>query len=192
MIELPDLPYKRDALEPHVSKQTLDFHYGKHHKGYVDNLNKLIKGTGYEDKDLEDIVTSASGTIYNNAAQVWNHTFFWQCMTPDAESIDEESKIGKAIDRDFGGYDKFKEQFVDSATKLFGSGWLWLVEDNRKLKIKKMKDAREPLTAELKPILVCDLWEHSYYLDYQNDRAKYVEAFCSLIDWKFAESNLAS
>lgn len=189
MIELPDLPYPRDALEPHISKKTLDFHYGKHHKGYVDNLNKLIDGTEYEEMDLEHIVKGASGPIYNNAAQVWNHTFFWKCMKPEAKPLDPESKIAKGLDRHFGGYDKFREKFTDEAKKLFGAGWVWLVVDKGDPKIKQMKNADEPLSKGMDPILVLDVWEHAYYLDFQNDRAKYVESFFKLIDWEFAEKN---
>lgn len=188
MIKLPDLPYKRDALEPHISKQTLDFHYGKHHKGYVDNLNKLIKGTEYEDADLEEIVKNASGSIFNNAAQVWNHTFFWNCMKPESPPLDPNFKIAKAIDDQFGNFETLREKFIDASTKLFGSGWVWLVLNGKTLEIKQTKNANTPLSEKhAAPLLVCDIWEHAYYLDYQNDRGKFVEEFFRVINWEFVE-----
>lgn len=190
MVELPELPYRRDALEPQMSEETVDFHYGKHHRGYVDNLNKLIKDTVYEDKELEVIVKSASGSIFNNAAQVWNHTFFWNCMTPNAPELDPSYGIAKAIDAQFGDLPTFKKKFTDAATKLFGSGWVWLVKDKTEIKIKTTKNAETILTTNDRPLLVCDMWEHAYYLNYQNNRAAYVEAFFALIDWNFVETQL--
>lgn len=192
MIELPELPFARDGLEPHISKTTIDFHYGKHHKAYVDNLNKLIKDTIYEGKDLEYIIRNSSGPTYNNAAQVWNHTFFWNCLTSNSKPIESKSKIKEAINQTFGSFKKFKEEFVGVASKHFGSGWVWLVKDEKKIRIVATKDAKEPLSMELIPLLVCDVWEHSYYLDYQNDRSKYLEAFFSVINWDFVEKNFAN
>lgn len=191
MIAFPKLPYARDALEPHISEKTMDFHYGKHHKGYVDNLNKLIKGTEYEDMELDQIVKKSTGPIFNNAAQAWNHDFFWKCMMPDAPEL-ESGSLAKAIKRDFGGQEEFKKKFTEAATKLFGSGWVWLVKDGDTLKIKQMKNANDPLSSGLKPILVCDVWEHAYYLDYQNERAKFVDGYFALINWGFAEENFSA
>lgn len=190
MIELPELPYPKSGLAPHISEKTLEFHYGKHHQGYVDNLNKLIKGTDFEDMDLEDIVKKSSGSIYNNAAQVWNHTFFWKSMTNDFEDINSDSSLHSAIEKHFKSVDNFKKMFKDAATKLFGSGWVWLVSDGEELKVKQMKNANDPLSAGLTPILVCDVWEHAYYLDYQNDRGKFIDAFFSVVNWEFVQKNL--
>ena len=190
MIELPKLPYEMGALEPHISQRTLEFHYGKHHAGYVNNLNKLIAGTPFEAQSLEDIVKGSQGGMFNNAAQVWNHTFYWNCITPAPKQAAPQGKLIDAIVRDFGSFDAFKEKFVNACVTLFGSGWAWLVADNDgKLSIMQTSNAQTPLTTKLKPLLVCDVWEHAYYLDYQNLRANYVNEFWSVINWKFVESN---
>ena len=190
MIELPKLPYEMNALEPHISQKTLEFHYGKHHNGYVNNLNKLIAGTPFESKSLEEIVKTSQGGMFNNAAQVWNHTFYWNCMTPNPKKTVPTGKLMDAIVRDFGSFDAFKEKFINACVTLFGSGWAWLVADKeRKLSIVQTSNAQTPLTEGLKPLLVCDVWEHAYYLDYQNLRANYVNEFWAIINWNFVESN---
>ena len=190
MIELPKLQYEMNALEPHISQKTLEFHYGKHHNGYVNNLNKLIAGTPFEGKTLEEIVKTSQGGVFNNAAQVWNHTFYWNCMTPAPKKTAPTGKLMDAIVRDFGSFEAFKEKFVNACVTLFGSGWAWLVADkDGKLSIMQTSNAQTPLTTEgLKPLLVCDVWEHAYYLDYQNLRANYVNEFWSIINWEFVES----
>ena len=191
MIELPKLPYEMEALEPHISQKTLEFHYGKHHNAYVNNLNKLIAGTPFESKTLEEIVKTSQGGMFNNAAQVWNHTFYWNCMTPNPKKNAPTGKLMDAIVRDFGSFDTFKEKFINACVTLFGSGWAWLVADkDGKLSIMQTSNAQTPLTTEgLNPLLVCDVWEHAYYLDYQNLRANYVNEFWSLINWEFVEKN---
>ena len=190
MIELPKLPYEMNALEPHISQRTLEFHYGKHHNGYVNNLNKLIAGTPFENKSLEEIVKTAQGGMFNNAAQVWNHTFYWNCMTPNPKKTVPTGKLMDAIVRDFGSFDAFKEKFINACVTLFGSGWAWLVADKEgKLSIVQTSNAQTPLTEGLKPLLVCDVWEHAYYLDYQNLRANYVNEFWAVINWEFVELN---
>ena len=189
MIELPKLPYEINALEPHISQKTLEFHYGKHHNGYVNNLNKLIAGTPFENKSLEEIVKTAQGGMFNNAAQVWNHTFYWNCMTPNPKKTVPTGKLMDAIVRDFGSFDAFKEKFTNACVTLFGSGWAWLVADKEgKLSIVQTSNAQTPLTEGLKPLLVCDVWEHAYYLDYQNLRANYVNEFWSIINWESVEN----
>jgi Fe-Mn family superoxide dismutase len=191
MIELPKLPYKRDALEPFISQKTIDFHYGQHHAGYVKNLNNLIEGSKFETMSLEDIVKNSEGSIFNNAAQVWNHTFYWNCMTPDVDSM-PQSLLLNAIERDFGSFENFKNLFIKQAATLFGSGWLWLVEDKHgKLSLMQTSNAETPLTHEdLKPLLTCDVWEHAYYLDQQNQRLAYLNDFWQLINWRFVERNM--
>jgi len=189
MFELPQLPYALEALEPHISKKTLEFHYGKHHAGYVNNLNKLIAGTPFEGKSLEEIVKTANGGIFNNAAQVWNHTFYWNCMTPNPKAKPDGKLMG-AIIRDFGSFDEFKTKFIDKCATLFGSGWTWLVADKDwKLSIVQTSNAQNPLTEGLKPLLVCDVWEHAYYLDQQNVRANYLNEFWQVINWEFVEKS---
>ena len=180
-----------EALEPHISQKTLEFHYGKHHNAYVNNLNKLIAGTPFESKTLEEIVKTSQGGMFNNAAQVWNHTFYWNCMTPNPKKNAPTGKLMDAIVRDFGSFDAFKEKFINACVTLFGSGWAWLVADkDGKLSIMQTSNAQTPLTTEgLNPLLVCDVWEHAYYLDYQNLRANYVNEFWSLINWEFVEKN---
>ena len=191
MIELPKLPYEINALEPHISQKTLEFHYGKHHAGYVTNLNKLIAGTPFENKSLDEIVKTSQGGMFNNAAQVWNHTFYWNCMTPNPKKTAPTGKLMDAIVRDFGSFDAFKEQFINACVTLFGSGWAWLVADKTgKLSIVQTSNAATPLTTDMKPLLVCDVWEHAYYIDRQNARANYVNEFWSLINWEFVEKSL--
>ncbi len=183
--KLPPLPYPRDALAPHISQETIDFHYGKHHATYVANLNKLIAGTEFEEMSLEEIVKKAKpGPIFNNAAQVWNHTFYWHCLSPHGGG-EPTGRLAAAIEKAFGSFAKFKEQFTDTAVKLFGSGWAWLVRTpDGKLAIEGTSNAGNPLTAGKTPLLTCDVWEHAYYIDYRNARPAYLAAFWKLVDWK--------
>ena len=188
---LPPLPYAMDALAPHISKETLEFHYGKHHQAYVTNLNNLIKGTEFENAALEDIIKKASGGVFNNAAQVWNHTFYWHCMTPDAAAA-PSGALGDAINAKWGSFDKFKEEFTKSCVSNFGSGWTWLVKKaDGGVDIVNTSNAATPLTGTDKPLLTCDVWEHAYYIDYRNARPKYVETFWKLTNWDFAGKNFA-
>ena len=181
--ELPKLPYALDALQPHVRKETLEYHYGKHHQAYVTNLNKLVPGTEFENADLETIVKKADGGIYNNGAQVWNHTFYFFSLSPKGGG-QPTGALADAIKRDFGSFDKFKEDFSQAAATVFGSGWAWLVKNAaRKLEIVKESNAGNPLRSGLTPILTCDVWEHAYYLDYQNLRPAYIQAFWKVVDW---------
>ena len=187
---LPELPYAKDALEPHISAETLEYHHGKHHNTYVTNLNNLIPGTEFEDMALEDIIMKSSGGVFNNAAQVWNHTFYWNCLSPNGGGA-PSGELGAAIDTAFGSFDAFKEAFSKSAATNFGSGWTWLVKDGSgKLEIVNTSNAANPMTDGKTPILTCDVWEHAYYIDYRNARPKYVEAFWNLVNWDFAASNL--
>ena len=180
---LPSLPYAEDALEPVISKQTIEFHYGKHHLTYVNNLNKLIVGTKFEKLGLEEIILEADGGIFNNAAQVWNHTFYWNCLTPNGGG-EPAGKLAEAINAEFGSFDVFKEKFLVAATTLFGSGWAWLVKNKEnKLEIVQTSNANCPLTDGLTPLLTCDVWEHAYYLDKQNRRPAYVDDFWKIVDW---------
>ncbi len=189
-IELPALPYAMDALEPVISKETLEFHYGKHHQAYVTKLNDAIKGTDLENVDLEEIVKSSEGGIFNNAAQVWNHTFYWNCMAPNAGG-EPTGKIAEAINDSFGSFEAFKEQFSQSAATLFGSGWAWLVQNKEgKLEITQEVNAGNPMTSGLKPLLTCDVWEHAYYVDYRNARPTYIESFWKLVNWEFVNQQL--
>lgn len=191
MIELPQLPYKRDALEPHISQKTIDFHYGQHHAGYVKNLNNLIENTPFDKMSLEEIIKNSSGSIFNNAAQVWNHTFYWNCMTPENDTT-PPIILMKAIEDNFEGYENFKQIFIKQAATLFGSGWLWLVKDkDGKLSLLQTSNAETPLTHEgLTPLLTCDVWEHAYYLDQQNLRLAYLNEFWHVINWRFVERKL--
>lgn len=191
--QLPALPYAMDALAPHISKETLEYHYGKHHQTYVTNLNNLIKGTEFENLSLEEIVKKASGGIFNNAAQVWNHTFYWYCLAPAGQGGGEPSgKLGDAIKAKWGSFAKFKEEFTKAAVTTFGSGWAWLVKkSDGSLDIVSTGNAQTPLTGQDKPLLTCDVWEHAYYIDYRNARPKYVEAFWNLVNWSFVSQNLA-
>jgi superoxide dismutase, Fe-Mn family len=188
--KLPELPYAKNALEPHISAETLEYHYGKHHATYVDKLNGLLPGTEFEDASLEDIIKKAKGGIFNNGAQIWNHTFYWNCLSPDGGGK-PEGALGKAIDQAFGDFAKFKTQFSDSAVTNFGSGWTWLVKNQTgKLEIVNTPNAGNPLTDGKQPLLTCDVWEHAYYIDYRNARPKYIEAFWNLVNWDFVTQNL--
>jgi len=189
--KLPDLPYAKDALSPHISAETLEYHYGKHHQAYVTKLNSMVPGTEYEDLSLEDIIRKApAGGLFNQAAQVWNHTFYWNSMTPDGGKA-PGGDLGQAINSAFGSYDDFKSKFQEAAVGNFGSGWTWLVAGNDgKLSIVNTDDAGNPMQQDLKPVLTCDVWEHAYYIDYRNARPKYVEAFFNIVNWDFAARNL--
>jgi Fe-Mn family superoxide dismutase len=195
-IELPPLPYAQDALAPVISAETLSFHYGKHHKAYVDNLNKLVAGTDMSETPLEALIKSVAGKpdkagVFNNAAQVWNHTFFWNSMKPNGGGA-PAGAVAKAIDASFGSYENFKKEFSNAAMTQFGSGWAWLVADKGQLKIAKTPNAETPLTTGQSALLTVDVWEHAYYLDYQNRRADFVAAVIDkLLNWEFANSNLA-
>ena len=190
--QLPELPYDMDALAPHISQETLDFHYGKHHQAYVDNLNKLILGTEFENLSLEDVIKKSSGGIFNNSAQVWNHTFYWNCMNPNGGG-EPTGTLEKAIVSTFGSFDEFKAKFSNTAITTFGSGWAWLVgNDGGTLSVKSTSNAGNPLTSGIVPLLTCDIWEHAYYIDYRNARPKYMEAFWNLVNWDFVNQNLES
>ena len=190
--ELPALPYAQDALQPHISAETLEFHYGKHHKTYVDKLNGLVDGTDLAGKSLEEVVRASQGPVFNNAAQVWNHTFYWHCLSPNGGG-EAKGAVAKAIDSAFGSFAAFKEQFTNSAVNNFGSGWTWLVKGaDGKLAIVNTGNAATPLTDKaLVPLLTVDVWEHAYYIDYRNARPKYMEAFWALVNWDFVNANLA-
>lgn len=195
--QLPPLPYAESALEPHISARTLQFHHGKHHKKYVDTLNELIAGSDLANQPLEDIIRatakdSSKAKIFNNAAQHWNHTFFWQCMAPSGTGGPPDGEMRTRIERDFGSYASFQKEFTAAAEGQFGSGWAWLVEDGGKLAITTTHDADLPLAHGQKALLTCDVWEHAYYLDYQNDRAGFVEVFLAkLANWRFAKDQLS-
>ncbi|PIZ04728.1 MAG: superoxide dismutase [Fe] [Gammaproteobacteria bacterium CG_4_10_14_0_8_um_filter_38_16] len=188
--ELPPLPYAIDALAPHISKETLEYHYGKHHRAYVTNLNNLITGNEFENMSLEDIIKKATGGIFNNAAQVWNHTFYWHSLSPNGGG-EPTGHLADAIKKYFGSFADFKTAFTKAALTQFGSGWVWLVKNNAdELEILQTGNAGNPLLDGKKPLLTCDVWEHAYYIDTRNDRAKYVEHFWNLVNWEFAEKNL--
>jgi Fe-Mn family superoxide dismutase len=187
--QLPPLPYPLDALEPHISRETMEFHYGKHHKAYVDKLNELIKGKPQAEMSLEEIVRNSAGPIFNNAAQAWNHTFFWQCMSPDGGKA-PQGTLTQAIDGSFGSLEKFKDEFSSAAIAVFGSGWTWLVTDAAgKLAIRSTQNADTPIAEEGVPLLTCDVWEHAYYIDYRNARPEFVKAFWNVVNWQFAARN---
>jgi Fe-Mn family superoxide dismutase len=187
---LPPLPYAKDALEPYMSRETLDYHHGKHHKAYVDKVNNLIGGTEFGDASLEELVAESAGEIFNNAAQVWNHTFFWNCLSPRRQSPGRE--ISRALEA-LGGFESFQTQFDKAASGLFGSGWTWLVKDARDtLKIMTTSNANTPLRDGHVPLLTCDMWEHAYYIDHRNDRAAYLKNFWPLVNWEFVAANLAA
>ena len=188
--QLPPLPFSDDALAPHISAETIEFHHGKHHKAYVDNLNKLAAGTEWEAKTLADIVAEAEGGIFNNAAQVWNHTFYWSCLSP-AGGGEPTGELAERLASDFGGFEAFKNRFTAAATAHFGSGWGWLViAPGGGLEVVTTANAGNPLRDGATPLLTCDVWEHAYYIDYRNARAKYVESFWELVNWDFVASNL--
>jgi Fe-Mn family superoxide dismutase len=189
-IENPQLPYEKNALAPHISEETLEYHYGKHHLGYVTKLNAATEGTEWADKSLEDIVKNvAAGGMFNNAAQVWNHTFYWNSLSPNGGGA-PTGAIADAINESFGSFDEFKTQFTEKAATLFGSGWAWLVKKGDKLEIIGTSNAGTALTDDVTPILTCDVWEHAYYIDYRNARPQYIEAFWNLVNWDFANANL--
>jgi Fe-Mn family superoxide dismutase len=190
--ELPPLPYAMDALQPHISRETLEFHYGKHHKTYVDKLNELIKGTEFENAPLEEIVRRADGKIYNNAAQTWNHTFFWNCMMPKGAGK-PSGPLAQAIDKSFGSFDEFRNKFSTTSADLFGSGWTWLVKrDDGSLAIEPMKDADTPVKKGGRAVLTLDVWEHAYYIDYRNKRPDFIAAFWNIVNWDFAAKNFVA
>jgi Fe-Mn family superoxide dismutase len=187
--QLPPLPYAPDALQPHISKETLEYHHGKHHQAYVTNLNNLVKGTEFENQSLEDIIRKSSGGIFNNAAQVWNHTFYWHCLSPKGGG-QPKGPLADAVGKKFGSFDAFKEAFTKSAVGNFGSGWTWLVKKaDGSVDIVNTSNAATPLTAADRPVLTCDVWEHAYYIDYRNKRPDYVAAFWNLVNWEFAAKN---
>ena len=190
--ELPPLPYEKDALEPHISKETIEFHYGKHHQTYVTNLNNLVAGTENEGKTLEDIIANSSGGLFNNAAQIWNHTFYWNCLSPNGGG-EPTGELAEAINKTFGSFAEFKEQFSKTAITTFGSGWGWLVKNSDgSLALSSTSNAGTPLTEGQTPLLTCDVWEHAYYVDFRNARPKYVETFWNLVNWEFVSKNFAA
>ena len=187
---LPKLPYEMDALSPYISKETIEYHYGKHHNTYVVNLNKLIENTQYVNNTLEEIIMNSSGPIFNNAAQVWNHTFYWNCLSPNGGG-EPQGELAQLIEKSFGSFDEFKEKFTQTAIATFGSGWAWLVKDeNGDIKIISTSNAGLPMTEKLTALLTCDVWEHAYYIDYRNARPNYLAAFWSLVNWEFVTSQL--
>ena len=188
--ELPKLPYATDALEPYISKRTIEFHYGKHHQAYVNNLNKLIAGTVFENASLEEIVCKAAGGIFNNGAQVWNHTFYWNCLKPLGGG-EPSGPLAEALLKNFGSFGEFREKFSTAAATLFGSGWAWLIKkENGSLEIVQESNAGNPLKNGATPLLTCDVWEHAYYLDKQNVRPDYIADFWKLIDWSAVAGRL--
>ena len=189
-IELPPLPFEKNALEPHISAETLDYHYGKHHQTYVTNLNNLIAGTDNEGKSLEELMSSTSGGLFNNAAQIWNHTFYWNCLSPNGGG-EPTGAVADAINAKFGDFASFKDAFSKNAITTFGSGWGWLVKNaDGSIELASTSNAGCPLTEGQTPLLTCDVWEHAYYVDYRNARPKYVEAFWNLVNWDFVAKNL--
>jgi Fe-Mn family superoxide dismutase len=189
-IQLPALPYERDALQPHISAETLDYHYGRHHLAYVNNLNTLIQGTPQADASLEEIIRTSSGAVFNNAAQAWNHTFYWHSLSPNGGGK-PGGRLAEAIDRAFGSFEAIKAEFDKSAIGNFGSGWTWLVQRaDGSLGIVNTSNAATPITGSDRPLLTADVWEHAYYIDYRNARPKYLEAFWQLVNWEFAAANL--
>ncbi|WP_069471617.1 superoxide dismutase [Candidatus Marithrix sp. Canyon 246] len=188
---LPSLPYEMNALEPHISKETLEFHYGKHHQTYVTNLNNLIKDTEFADMSLEDIIKKSSGGIFNNAAQIWNHSFYWNCLSPNAGG-EPTGALADAINSKFGSFDKFKEEFSKTSITTFGSGWGWLVKEaDGSIALASTSNAATPMTSGQTALLTCDVWEHAYYIDYRNARPKYLEAFWNLVNWDFVAKNFS-
>lgn len=187
--KLPELPYAKNALEPHMSAETLEYHYGKHHQTYVDNLNKLIPGTEFADLSLDEIVKKSSGGIFNNAAQIWNHTFFWNCLKPNGGGA-PSGALADAINKAFGSFDEFKAKFSQTAITTFGSGWAWLVKNgDGSLALMSTSNAGTPMAQDKTALLTCDVWEHAYYIDYRNARAKFVENFWNVVNWDFVAKN---
>ncbi len=188
--ELPPLPYAMDALAPHISRETLEYHYGKHHRAYVDKLNELVQGTEFETMSLADLIKRTTGPVFNNAAQAWNHDFYWSCLSPGRGGA-PMGELARAIDAGFGSFDAFASRFKISALSKFGSGWTWLTRcADGTLAIRNSDNADNPLRANETPLLTCDVWEHAYYIDYRNQRAKYVDAFWHLVNWDFVARNL--
>ncbi len=188
---LPQLPYSLDALSPHISKETLEYHYGKHHQTYVTNLNNLIKGTEFADSSLEEIIKKSSGGIFNNAAQIWNHTFYWHSLSPQGGG-EPTGALKDAINKKWGSFDEFKKAFSQTCVGTFGSGWGWLVKTPAgELELVSTSNAATPLTTANKPLITCDVWEHAYYIDYRNSRPNYMDAFWKLVNWEFASKNFA-
>lgn len=186
--ELPKLPYAMDALAPHISQETLEYHYGKHHNAYVVNLNKLIDNTQYASLSLEEIIKTSTGGVFNNAAQVWNHTFYWHCLSPQGGG-EPQGALAEAIKNEFGSFSVFQEKFTQASIATFGSGWAWLVQDQQgKLSIISTSNAGTPMTEGLRALLTCDVWEHAYYIDYRNARPNYINAFWELVNWEFVSS----
>lgn len=191
MFELPKLPYEMNALAPYISQETLEYHYGKHHKAYVDKLNKFIKDTEYENLSLEEIIKKSSGDIFNNAAQDWNHTFYWHCLTPKSAG-EPTGKLADSIKKKFGSFAEFKKLFTEAGTKLFGSGWTWLAKDAKgELEIMNTSNAGLPMKENRIALLTCDVWEHAYYIDYRNERPKYLDNFWKIVNWDFVGENFA-
>jgi superoxide dismutase, Fe-Mn family len=189
-IELPPLPWARESLAPHISAETIDYHYGKHHQAYVTNLNNQIKGTEFENQDLVSIIKKAQGGVFNNAAQVWNHTFYWNSLSPKGGG-EPSGKLADGIKKAFGGFSQFKEEFTKTAVGTFGSGWAWLVQrPDGNLGLVSTSNAATPITGTDVPLLTCDVWEHAYYIDYRNARPKYIEAFWNLANYEFAASQM--
>ncbi len=192
-ISLPCLPYGLNDLEPYMSKRTLELHHGKHHRAYVEKANKLIQGTPYDDLSPEELIVRSyikNKKIFNQAAQAWNHSFFWECLSPRGEGA-PTSDVRQPLEKDFGSFEKFRDKFTQKASTFFGSGWVWLVQDkDHSLSIVAMQNAGNPLAKRQVPLLVCDIWEHAYYVDYQNERPKYLENFWKLVNWKFVQLNL--
>ena len=189
--ELPALPYEKNALEPHISAETLEYHYGKHHKTYVEKLNGLVEGTPLESASLEEIIKDSDGGLFNNAAQVWNHTFYWNCMSPNGGG-EPTGDLADAIKASFGSFEKFKEEFTEAAKGNFGSGWTWLVQkSDGSVALHNTDDAGCPLTEGVTPLMTVDVWEHAYYIDYRNSRPEYMQAYWNLVNWDFVASNMA-
>ncbi|MEE2770512.1 MAG: Fe-Mn family superoxide dismutase [Pseudomonadota bacterium] len=193
MHTLPPLPYEKDALEPLISAETLDYHYGKHHKTYVDKLNVLIENTPFKDKDLIEIIKNSEGPIFNNAAQIWNHTFYWHCLTPEKNTKPSKELMASII-ASFGSFESFQKQFKEHAMNNFGSGWTWLVADkNKQLSIVDTSNAHSPISGETyHPLMTCDVWEHAYYIDARNNRAQYLENYMELVNWTFVNEQFNS
>jgi Fe-Mn family superoxide dismutase len=190
--ELPALPYAKNALEPHISAETIEYHYGKHHQTYVTNLNNMVPGTEFENLSLDEIVKKSSGGIFNNAAQVWNHSFYWNCLSPNGGGA-PTGALAEAIDAAFGSFDKFKEEFTKCAVTTFGAGWAWLVKNaDGSLALVSTSNAATPLTTGQTPLLTFDVWEHAYYVDYRNVRPKHIEALWNLVNWDFVAGNFAA
>jgi len=188
--KLPNLPYEKNALKPHISAETLEFHHGKHHQAYVTNLNNLIGGTEFENASLEEIIVKADGGIFNNAAQVWNHSFYWNCLSPNGGG-EPTGAIAEKINKNFDSFENFKTEFTKTAVTTFGSGWAWLVKNSDgSLSIESTSNAANPMQNGKTPLLTCDVWEHAYYVDYRNARPKYVDAFWNLINWDFVNKNI--